>query len=71
MMMSIFGTESEFDKLNVKYFSRYIQKLKNFEENPDRMYDAIEKKLKFASNKVMKKIVKVYSLLPSENEINN
>lgn len=71
MMMSIFGRESEFDELNVKYFSRYIQKLKNFEKNPDRMYDAIEKKLKFASNKVMKKIVKVYSLLPSENEINN
>jgi hypothetical protein len=69
MMMLVFGTESEFDKLSVKYFSRYIQKLKNFEENPDRMYDVIEKKLKFASNKVTKKIVKVYSLLPSENEI--
>ncbi len=71
MMMKVLGMESEFDKLGEKYFPRYIQKLKNFAENPDKMYDLIEKKLKFASNKIAKKIVKVYSLLPSENEINN
>jgi hypothetical protein len=71
MMMKVLGMESEFDKLGEKYFPRYIQKLKNFAENPDKMYDLIEKKLKFASNKVAKKIVKVYSLLPSENEIKN
>jgi len=71
MMMKVLGMESEFDKLGEKYFPRYIQKLKNFAENPDKMYDVIEKKLKFTSNKIAKKIVKVYSLLPSENEINN
>jgi hypothetical protein len=45
-----------------------MRKLKSRVENPEKFYDFIQKFINFNSEKIFKKISKVYSLLPSEKE---
>lgn len=54
--------------LKQKRMDEYLQKIKTRAENPEKFYDFLEKTINFNANKVLKKISKVYSLLPSENE---
>jgi hypothetical protein len=46
----------------------YMKKLTARAENPEKFYDFIQKFINFNSEKLFKKISKVYSLLPSEKE---
>jgi hypothetical protein len=54
--------------LKQKRMDEYLQKIKTRAENPEKFYDFLEKTINFNANKALKKISKVYSLLPSENE---
>jgi len=54
--------------LKQKRMDEYLQKIKTRAENPEKFYDFLEKSINFNANKALKKISKVYSLLPSENE---
>lgn len=55
-------------ELKQKRMDEYLQKIKTRAENPEKFYDFIEKFINFNANKALKKISKVYYLLPSENE---
>jgi hypothetical protein len=54
--------------LKQKRMDEYLQKIKTRAENPEKFYDFLEKSINFNANKALRKISKVYSLLPSENE---
>lgn len=53
-----------------KRLDEYMSKLITRANNPDKFYDYMEKMLNFTSEKVLKKVSKIYSLLPSEKEEN-
>jgi hypothetical protein len=55
-------------ELKQKRMDEYLQKIKTRAENPEKFYDFLEKSINFNANKALRKISKVYSLLPSENE---
>jgi hypothetical protein len=78
-LMGAFGELAKLFGLNVpedpkdmalkqKRMDEYLQKIKTRAENPEKFYDFLEKSINFNANKALKKISKVYSLLPSENE---
>ena len=46
----------------------YMKKITSRANNPEKFYDFIQKFINFNSEKIFKKISKVYSLLPSEKE---
>jgi len=78
-IMNIFSELAELIGINVpkdeedmelkqKRMNEYLQKIKTRAENPEKFYDFMEKSINFNANRALKKISKVYSLLPSENE---
>jgi hypothetical protein len=46
----------------------YMRKIKSRADNPDEFFDFIEKVININSEKIFKKVSKIYSLLPSEKE---
>jgi len=78
-IMNIFSELAELIGINVpkdekdmdlkqKRMDEYLQKIKTRAENPEEFYDFLEKSINFNANRALRKISKVYSLLPSENE---
>lgn len=70
-LFSMLGVKRE-DEETMGYkqarMDEYMRKLKSRAENPEKFYDFIQKFINFNSEKIFKKISKVYSLLPSEKE---
>lgn len=70
-LFSMLGVRREDDE-TMKYkqarMDEYMRKLIARVENPEKFYDFIQKFINFNSEKIFKKISKVYSLLPSEKE---
>ena len=70
-LFSMLGVRREDDE-TMKYkqarMDEYMRKLIARSENPEKFYDFIQKFINFNSEKIFKKISKVYSLLPSEKE---
>ena len=67
-MLGVRREDDETMKYKQARMDEYMRKLIARSENPEKFYDFIQKFINFNSEKIFKKISKVYSLLPSEKE---
>jgi hypothetical protein len=56
------------DKRNDVIFNDYIKEISKFNENPNDFFEYEEKKFKFVSSKMMKKLSKLYAMLPEDKK---
>ena len=67
-MMEEFGFITDFSKLN--YIESYVNKYKKYGKNYDKFFEDEEKRFKFTSNRILKKIHKLYDMAKDNKDSN-
>jgi hypothetical protein len=62
---SIFGLS---DERKVTMLNDFVNEISKFNDNPNGFFEYEEKKFKFVSNKMMKKLSKLYAMLPEDKK---